>query len=139
MKKIFYLSILFFLLQQSTFLNNQLLGQTLIVAQTGCFSNDTMYHPAEEWYKINDSIMSYWNCCDSSDGLKFAVFDSISCTPWIHMHRLRIFDIQIQYMVITIVRSIPHLHLIFILTLVVAHKIQLQTSLILIHKMNMCL
>jgi hypothetical protein len=52
-------------------------------AQTGYFTNDSHYFWMEEWYKINGSLMAWWTCVNAtSDGLKFAVFDSISGEPW---------------------------------------------------------
>lgn len=67
--------ILFVCTLQLVTISNKLSGQASITAQTGFNAN-----PADEWYKINGTIMDQWSCCDSLDGLKFAIFDS--CTQW---------------------------------------------------------
>jgi len=37
----------------------------------------------EHWFKINGSVLDIWSClADVGNGLKFAVFDSISGKPW---------------------------------------------------------
>lgn len=53
-----------------------------ISAQTG-------YYPyiqwAEEWYKIDNTIKGQWSCTsDVGNGMKFAVFDTVSVTPWMN-------------------------------------------------------
>ncbi|PLW91749.1 MAG: hypothetical protein C0592_14340, partial [Marinilabiliales bacterium] len=53
-----------------------------ISAQTG-------YYPyiqwAEEWYKIDNVIKGQWSCTNyNGDGMKFAVFDTISAEPWVN-------------------------------------------------------
>ncbi|MBN2728039.1 MAG: hypothetical protein JXR53_02340 [Bacteroidales bacterium] len=53
-----------------------------ISAQTG-------YYPfiqwAEEWYKIDNAIKGQWSCTsDIGNGMKFAVFDTVSITPWMN-------------------------------------------------------
>ena len=53
-----------------------------ITAQTG-------YYPyiqwAEEWYKINNTIKGQWSCTsDVGNGMKFAVFDTVSVEPWVN-------------------------------------------------------
>ena len=60
-------------------------AQTIIQAQTGYYTNNTHYNWTEEWYKINGSIMAYWNCCanyTNNGAMKFAVFDSTTCNIW---------------------------------------------------------
>ncbi|HHW59800.1 MAG: C25 family cysteine peptidase [Bacteroidales bacterium] len=51
-----------------------------IKAQTGYYP----YIPwHEEWYKMNNVLKGQWSCTgDGGHGMKFAVFDTISITPW---------------------------------------------------------
>jgi len=51
-----------------------------IQAQTGFFPY-TQWQ--EEWYKINNINKGQWSCTnDGGNGMKFAVFDTLSITPW---------------------------------------------------------
>ncbi len=53
-----------------------------ISAQTGFYP---YIQWSEEWYKIDNSLKGQWSCTDyNGDGMKFAVFDSISIEPWVN-------------------------------------------------------
>ena len=80
MKKTLYIFVIFFVIQQLAITNNKLFGQSCIKAQTGYYINNTSYNFTDEYCEINGLFMSYWSCCDTSDALKFAVFDSL-CNP----------------------------------------------------------
>jgi hypothetical protein len=85
MKKIVFISAIFFYLLQ-TIQTTPVSGQSVIQAQTGYYTNDSVYNWMEEWYKLDGTLMSYWFCpgwYTTSGALKIAVFDSVSCNPWI--------------------------------------------------------
>lgn len=51
-----------------------------IQAQTGYFPYILW---SEEWYKINNILKGQWSCTNyNGDGMKFAVFDTLSISPW---------------------------------------------------------
>jgi len=52
-------------------------------------SVQTGYYPyiqwSEEWYKIDNILKGQWSCTNyNGDGMKFAVFDTLSIAPWMN-------------------------------------------------------
>ncbi len=53
-----------------------------ISVQTGYYPNIQW---SEEWFKIDNILKGQWSCTNyNGDGMKFAVFDTISVAPWIN-------------------------------------------------------
>lgn len=59
-----------------------------IDVQTGYYIWQTPNYPYnEEWYKVNGAIRGQYSCTNyNGDGMKFAVFDTITGQPWVSIN-----------------------------------------------------